>query len=95
MKTITEQLHLTPYTSKIFDMYFGGKNFAVFDIETTGLSPARCSLILSGILLRKKDGCEVIQFFADIRPVPLKNKRGKFQIGNPRVVRRKKGWVYL
>ena len=65
MKTITEQLHLTPYTSKIFDMYFGGKNFAVFDIETTGLSPARCSLILSGILLRKKDGCEVIQFFAD------------------------------
>lgn len=65
MKTITEQLQLTPYASKMFDMYFGGKSFAVFDIETTGLSPARCSVILSGILLRKRDGCKIIQFFAD------------------------------
>lgn len=67
MKTITELLRIAPYTSKIFDMYFGGKGFAVFDIETTGLSPSRCSVILSGILLGRNtgDSCEVIQFFAD------------------------------
>lgn len=65
MKTITEPLLLAPYTSKLFDMYFGKKSFAVFDIETTGLSPSRCSVILSGILLRKKNSCEVVQLFAD------------------------------
>lgn len=65
MKTVTENLTLSPYTSKIFDMYFGGRTFAVFDIETTGLSPARCKVILSGILLRDETGCRVIQYFAD------------------------------
>lgn len=65
MKTITDNLTLNPYTAKLFDTYFGKRSFAVFDIETTGLSPAKCKVILSGILLRRGDNCEVIQYFAN------------------------------
>lgn len=65
MKKIIDQLHIDRYASKTFDMYFKDKSFAVFDIETTGLSPAYCKVILSGILLAKGDECQVIQFFAD------------------------------
>lgn len=65
MKTVTDHLQLSPYTSRIFDMYFGGRSFAVFDIETTGLSPARCKVILSGILLTDSSGSRVVQYFAE------------------------------
>lgn len=65
MKTITDSLILPPYSAKLFDTYFAGRSFAVFDIETTGLSPAKCKVILSGILLCRKDSCQVIQYFAN------------------------------
>lgn len=67
MKIITDQINLTPFHSRIFDLYFGGKKLAVFDIETTGLSPANCKVILSGILLAdmQSGACKIIQYFAD------------------------------
>lgn len=65
MKKIVDHLHIDRYVSKTFNMYFKNKSFAVFDIETTGLSPAYCKVILSGILLAEGDECQVIQFFAD------------------------------
>ncbi len=65
MKTITDCLQLSAYTSRIFDMYFKDRSFSVFDIETTGLSPSRCKVILSGMLLHDRQGCRVIQHFAD------------------------------
>jgi len=65
MKTVTDQIKLSPYQSRLFDMYFKDKRLAVFDIETTGLSPARCKVILSGILLADGKEAQVIQYFAD------------------------------
>lgn len=37
----------------------------------------------------------VVQLFVDIHSVFLKNQGGEFQVGNLRVIRRKKGRVYL
>ncbi|MBR3785598.1 MAG: ribonuclease H-like domain-containing protein [Firmicutes bacterium] len=66
MKTITDNIQIPVYCSKLFDMYFGGKSFAVFDIETTGLSPANSKVVLTGILKVDQNGCgQVQQFFAD------------------------------
>ena len=65
MKTIVDNIQIPVYYSKLFDMYFGGKSFAVFDIETTGLSPANSKVILTGILTVDQNGGYVQQFFAD------------------------------
>ena len=66
MKTILDNIQIPVYYSKLFDMYFGGKSFAVFDIETTGLSPANSKVILTGILKVDEFGCGTVQqFFAD------------------------------
>lgn len=66
MKTITNNIQLSAYYSKLFDMYFGGKSFAVFDIETTGLSPANSKVVLTGILKVDEKGQALVQqFFAD------------------------------
>lgn len=67
MKTIEKDIKVDKYSSKIFNMYFGGKSFAVYDIESTGLSPAYCKVIISGMLFYPGHGDEakVIQLFAD------------------------------
>lgn len=66
MKTITDYIQLSVYHSKLYDMYFAGKRFAVFDIETTGLSPVNSKVILTGILTIDKTGQGMVQqFFAD------------------------------
>lgn len=65
MKTIVDNIQIPVYYSKLFNMYFGGKTFAVFDIETTGLSPANSKVILTGILTVDQNGGYVQQFFAD------------------------------
>lgn len=69
MKTIHEKIKLNKYTSKIYNMYFKEKKFAVLDIETTGLSTKYCRIILSGLLLfdsTDTDGtAQTIQFFAE------------------------------
>ena len=66
MKTIIDNIQIPVYFSKLFDMYFGGKSFAVFDIETTGLSPANSKVVLTGILKVDQNGVGLVQqFFAD------------------------------
>ena len=65
MKTIKEEITLSPFLSRTLDFYFGGMKSAVFDIETTGLNPAYCSLMLSGILLTDGKKGTVIQYFAE------------------------------
>lgn len=67
MKTIEKDIKVDKYSSKIFDMYLGGKSFAVYDIESTGLSPAYCKVIISGMLFYPGHGddAKVIQLFAD------------------------------
>lgn len=65
MKTIKEEITLPPFISKTLDFYFGGMKSAVFDIETTGLNPAYCSLMLSGILITDGTRGTVIQYFAE------------------------------
>ena len=67
MKTIEKNIKLNKYSSKVFTMYFGKKSFAVFDIETTGLMPSSCRVIISGMLFYPGYGDEgkIIQLFAD------------------------------
>ena len=66
MKTITDNIQIPVYCSKLYDMYFGSKSFAVFDIETTGLSPANSKVVLTGILKVNQNGQGFVQqFFAD------------------------------
>ena len=55
----------TPYESQIFRSYFEGRKIGFFDIETTGLSPFRCKLILSGFSIPDEDGITSVQFLAD------------------------------
>ena len=56
-----------PYTSKAFDLYFGGLSLAVLDIETTGLSPQRANFILGGLSTydNQSGSRKLIQLFAE------------------------------
>ena len=65
MITVTDIFEATRYKSRAFDMYFGGKKGAVLDIDTTGLTPNRCAVILVGILTYDGDQAEAVQFFAE------------------------------
>lgn len=65
MKTITDRIPCPIWSSRAFSLYFDRNDLAVFDIETTGLSPERGRLILSGILLPDEDGVRTIQYFAE------------------------------
>lgn len=49
-----------------FDTYFKGMNYAIFDIETTGLSPKNCQVILSGFVIPMGNGeFQMVQYFAE------------------------------
>ncbi len=66
MRIIQEKIESAFFDSPIFSEYFGGLKIVVADIETTGLSPARCSVILGGALTADPEGgLTAIQFFAD------------------------------
>ena len=65
MKTITEHITTKPFSSAPFNQYFKDLRMGVFDIETTGLSPAGSRLILSGFLIPDEDGLLLTQFFAE------------------------------
>lgn len=65
MYKIVYESEYTPYESQIFRSYFEGKRIGFFDIETTGLSPFRCKLILSGFSIPEKDKITSVQFLAD------------------------------
>jgi uncharacterized protein YprB with RNaseH-like and TPR domain len=48
MKTIISPTSFTPETGSVFKHYFDGLRLVFFDIETTGLSPNACPVILAG-----------------------------------------------
>ena len=65
MKTIRRELNIIPESFKSLGRYLPSDNYAVFDIETTGLS-ANFSLVnLSGFVLVSNGKAELIQFFAE------------------------------
>lgn len=53
------------YSSEIFDTYFHNARIGFFDIETTGLSPEKCKLILAGLAYYDGDNIIARQFFAE------------------------------
>ena len=53
------------YSSEIFDACFSNMRIGFFDIETTGLSPDRCRLILAGLAYYEGDNLIAKQIFAD------------------------------
>lgn len=65
MKTLERKIELKPFDNKIFDYFFKDMKIAVFDLETTGLSPSSGGIILSGILLINGTEGTVIQHFAE------------------------------
>lgn len=53
------------YSSEIFNAYFGNMRMGFFDIETTGLSPDRCKIILAGLAYYDGNRIASKQFFAE------------------------------
>ena len=75
MKIIKKSVVLDPTTistlsSKLFGRFFKGRKIAVFDIETTGLSPKYNNIILSGfVIIDTSDfSGKMIQYFAENTP---------------------------
>lgn len=65
MKVFEVPTALTPYSSTVFNEYFSGCRVGYFDLETTGLSPSRCAVILAGLVLPIQDQLVVRQYFAN------------------------------
>ncbi|MBQ3925034.1 MAG: ribonuclease H-like domain-containing protein [Firmicutes bacterium] len=65
METIIRKTELDEYSSRLFDMYFGGMDFAAFDIETTGLMKAHDHVILSGFCEVSSGVATVTQYLAE------------------------------
>lgn len=66
MKTIEYHHKLEYFSSALFDRYFGDMNFCVFDIETLGLRPGFCPVVLTGVMTVERDGsCLLTQYFAE------------------------------
>ncbi|MCB6994576.1 ribonuclease H-like domain-containing protein [bacterium 210820-DFI.6.37] len=65
MEYITDYITESPYTSRAFQLYFGGMKISVLDIETTGLSPKHSSFVLGGLLTPESGALKAEQFFAE------------------------------
>lgn len=65
MKTIRRELNIIPESFKSLGRYLPSDNYAVFDIETTGLSASFSLVNLSGFVLVSNGKAELIQFFAE------------------------------
>ena len=65
MKTIRKPIEYNDINLKSFERFFGEQNFAVWDIETTGLSPKYEKIILSGIVKVCCEEAYFIQFLAE------------------------------
>ncbi len=62
---VTDEIKYLPSPGRFFDMYFEDKNLAIFDIETTGLSPQGSKLILSGIITASRGQARFTQLLAE------------------------------
>lgn len=66
MRITEEKIRDTLYASPIFKEYFGEGRTVCADIETTGLSPRKCSVILGGLTVPDGEGARLaVQYFAD------------------------------
>ena len=66
MKTIEYKHRLEYFSSGLWERYFGGMSFCIFDIETLGLNPSFCSVILAGVMVVDESGdCLLTQYFAE------------------------------
>lgn len=65
MKIFKKNVEFLPRNNKAYSMYFEERSFAVFDIETTGLSPKNSALILSGIILVKDSKATAYEILAE------------------------------
>ena len=64
MKTIERELDIQPVNLRMMEPYFKGMSYGVFDIETTGLSPAYSRIMLSGFVIVRDGRATLKQFFA-------------------------------
>ncbi len=55
MKIIEKAYQCEEFNSKVLDTYLGKFNYAVFDIETTGLNPKNTKIILAGFFYKDKE----------------------------------------
>lgn len=65
MKVFTRDYRVTGEYHPLFNDYFKGMDPCVLDIEATGLDPARCKVVLVGLLVRSESGVTVTQFLAE------------------------------
>ena len=66
MKTIEYKHRLEYFSSGLWERYFGGMSFCIFDIETLGLNPAFCPVVLAGVMIVDENGdCLLTQYFAE------------------------------
>ena len=65
MKVFTRDYRITGGYHPVFEEYFEGLKPCVLDIETTGLSPARSKIVLTGMLIRTDRGVKIVQFLAE------------------------------
>ena len=67
MKIIKDKCSIDRFNSGIISQYLGDMAFSVFDIETLGLNPQYCPIILAGFLEPSDNGeCFVTQYFAQV-----------------------------
>ncbi|GAB1476752.1 hypothetical protein MASR2M70_15880 [Bacillota bacterium] len=64
MEIIRSTREILPYNSRVFNEYFGGLTMGVIDIETDGLNPSYCKVILGGLLTLSGNQADIIQYFA-------------------------------
>ena len=66
MKVISRIHTISHFSSKQFNQYFGGMRIGVFDIETLGLKPDTCPMVLAGFMTTDDEGnCTINQYFAE------------------------------
>lgn len=65
MRITQETVKGPMYRSAILEEYFTEQQVAAADIETTGLSPRNCSVILGGLTVAKGEDRLAVQYFAD------------------------------
>lgn len=65
MKTFTRDYRITGEYPEQFARYFGSMKPCVFDIESTGLDPARSKVCLTAMLTRTDTGVRITQFLAE------------------------------
>lgn len=65
MKRFKDEFDIDVFRSRMTDMYFGGLNICVYDIETTGLFPRNDRIMLTGLLTISDGRASAEQFFAE------------------------------